>query len=236
LISQSKEVSSDIIWKEFKGVWHDDRNSEGTLLYESGSKYVGKLKNNKRHGRGVYTYPIVEELNKAKENNPQMRIYFNDLKRLSFSGEWEEDIKVRGLIIYRKGDKYEGQLFNDKIHGKGVFKFVSGSVYKGDFQNGVRDGYGIETYYNGSKYEGSWYKDKKHGIGEFISANEEIHKGRYANNKRNGMGFDWYTVGDLYQGTYKDHKRHGLFMINFKVSGDTGFLEYQDGYHEGLYA
>ena len=94
LITQSKEVSSDIIWKEFKGVWHDDRNSEGTLMYESGSKYVGKLKNNKRHGRGDYTYPNVEELNKAKENNPKMRIDFNDSVRLSFSGEWQEDVKV----------------------------------------------------------------------------------------------------------------------------------------------
>jgi hypothetical protein len=50
LISNSKEVRSDLIWKEFTGVWHDESNSEGTLLYEMGSKYVGKFKNNKRHG------------------------------------------------------------------------------------------------------------------------------------------------------------------------------------------
>jgi hypothetical protein len=31
-------------------VWHDERNSEGTLLYEFGSKYFGHLKNNKRYG------------------------------------------------------------------------------------------------------------------------------------------------------------------------------------------
>jgi hypothetical protein len=53
-------------------VWHDDRNSEGTLLYDSGSKYVGHLKNNKRHGKGEYTYPNLEELNEAKANHPEM--------------------------------------------------------------------------------------------------------------------------------------------------------------------
>jgi hypothetical protein len=110
-------------------VWHDDRNSEGTLLYESGSKYVGKLKKNKRHGRGDYTYPNVQELNKAKENNPKIIIDLYDSVRLSFSGEWEEDIKVRGLIIFRDGNKYEGQLFNDKRHGKGVSTFLDGSVH-----------------------------------------------------------------------------------------------------------
>jgi hypothetical protein len=48
LISKSKLVSSDLIWKEFTGIWHDDRNSEGTLLYESGSRYEGQFKGNKR--------------------------------------------------------------------------------------------------------------------------------------------------------------------------------------------
>jgi hypothetical protein len=52
-MKNSRKVESDLIWNEFTGVWHDERNSEGTLLYESGSKYVGKLKSNKRFGQGV---------------------------------------------------------------------------------------------------------------------------------------------------------------------------------------
>ena len=57
MIENKEAVNSDLVWKEFKGVWHDETNSEGTLLYESGSKYVGQLKCNKRHGKGIYTYP-----------------------------------------------------------------------------------------------------------------------------------------------------------------------------------
>jgi hypothetical protein len=49
--------------------------------------------------------------------------------RLSFSGEWEEDAKVRGLIIYRNGIKYEGELFDDLLHGKGILTYLSGEVY-----------------------------------------------------------------------------------------------------------
>jgi hypothetical protein len=86
LISKCKAIKSDLIWKEFKGEWHDERNSEGTLLYEFGSKYEGQLKNNKRHGKGVYTYPSIEELNQAIENYPGLIIDHADSVRLSFSG------------------------------------------------------------------------------------------------------------------------------------------------------
>jgi hypothetical protein len=71
-MESSRRVKSDLIWKEFTGVWHDERNSEGTLLYESGSKYVGKLKSNKRYGKGIYKYPNLEELTHAKSNNLKM--------------------------------------------------------------------------------------------------------------------------------------------------------------------
>jgi hypothetical protein len=129
LVLKSEEVKSDLILKEFKGVWHDERNSEGTLLYESGSIYKGQLKINKRHGKGVYTYPSIEELNQAKANNQGMITHVADTIRLSFSGEWEEDVKIRGLLIYRKGDKYEAPLFDDWPHGKGVSTLADGSVY-----------------------------------------------------------------------------------------------------------
>ena len=110
LISKSIEFKSDLISTQFIGMWHDDSNSEGTLLYESGSKYVGQLQNNKRHGNGAYTYPNPEELNEAKEKYPFLIENKTELERISFTGEWEEDIKVRGVIIYRNGDIYEGQL------------------------------------------------------------------------------------------------------------------------------
>lgn len=60
-IQGSIKFKSDMIQTQFTGTWHDDRNSEGTLVYESGSKYVGQLKSNKRYGKGVYTYPNLEE-------------------------------------------------------------------------------------------------------------------------------------------------------------------------------
>jgi hypothetical protein len=45
----------------------------------------------KRHGLGEYTYPNLDKLNEAKENNPNMIIDKLDLDIKSFSGEWNED-------------------------------------------------------------------------------------------------------------------------------------------------
>jgi hypothetical protein len=61
MMEYSKELKSDLMLNEFEGVWFDEKNSQGTLKYESGSKYVGSIKLYKRHGRGIYTYPNLEE-------------------------------------------------------------------------------------------------------------------------------------------------------------------------------
>ena len=89
-----------------------------------------------------------------------------EFDRKSFSGEWNSDEKVKGTMIYKDGEKYEGELFEDVPHGKGVKKFECGDIYKGDFQDGLRNGSGIYTWPSGSKHDGSWYKNKRHGIGD----------------------------------------------------------------------
>lgn len=132
-MSSSVLIKSDIIWKEFKGAWHNDRIFEGTLLYETGGKYVGQFKNNMRHGKGIYTYPNLIELMQVIAKNRNMNFDKTELEIESFSGEWKDDKKVRGVINFRHGVgvivKYKGQLLDDRPHGKGVVTFENGDVY-----------------------------------------------------------------------------------------------------------
>ena len=55
--------------------------------------------------------------------NLKPMVFKGEFERKSFSGEWNADEKVKGTIIYKDGEKYEGQLFEDVPHGKGVSKF-----------------------------------------------------------------------------------------------------------------
>ena len=58
---------------------------------------------------------------------------------------WHDDSNSEGTLLYASGDKYEGQLFNDKPHGKGVTRYKDESVYKGDYKFGDRNGFGTFT-------------------------------------------------------------------------------------------
>lgn len=47
------------------------------------------------------------------------------------------------------------------MNGQGVYKWVDGKVYEGNWRNGKREGYGILTYADGRKYEGEHVEDKR---------------------------------------------------------------------------
>ena len=44
--------------------------------------------------------------------------------------------------IYGK-DKYIGNIYNGKRHGKGIYYYESGNKYEGEWVNGKKDGRGI---------------------------------------------------------------------------------------------
>ena len=49
------------------------------------------------------------------------------------------------------------------MHGIGTFTFSNGSVYSGDFVNGVSHGEGVFTFPDGAVYEGEFKNGKKMG-------------------------------------------------------------------------
>lgn len=48
--------------------------------------------------------------------------------------------------MWKKGsgtsDKYEGEYKSDKKHGYGIFSWASGNIYKGNYDEDLRTGYG----------------------------------------------------------------------------------------------
>ena len=73
-----------------------------------------------------------------------------------------------GLIHYLDGSIEKGHLREGRLHGVGVSTTPNSSRYEGEFESGVKQGFG--TYYNffeGCTYTGQWLKGKKHGLGKF---------------------------------------------------------------------
>jgi hypothetical protein len=107
-------------------------------VYEE-DKYVGELKNFKRHGEGSYFW----------KNGDVYTGRFTNGQRDGY-----------GILKFPNGAKYTGDFKKSLFHGSGVYIYPDGGKYEGQWQNGKKDGKGISTYANGNKIVGE-FKDGK---------------------------------------------------------------------------
>jgi len=122
----------------YDGEWLDDIIcGQGTMIYGSYSpdednlkpKYVGEWKNNMRDGFGIMRFEDES-------------VYEGDWIANKRHGKG----KLKMIFMTPEGEKqhmtYEGQFQNDNISGYGVMIWSNGDVYKGEWENGKRQGRG----------------------------------------------------------------------------------------------
>ena len=91
------------------------------------------------------------------------------------------------------GDSYEGMLADDKFAGRGVFRFASGNVFAGDFEDNKRV-VGTYTLANGDVYEGAWKNDKFSGRGTYTLKSGAAYAGLWRKGKIHVKGGEGATV------------------------------------------
>ena len=62
------------------------------------------------------------------------------------------------------------------MEGQGIYKFVEGGYYSGEWKDGKRDGQGICKYPDGVEYEGEYKNDEETDRGIYRFADEEALK------------------------------------------------------------
>lgn len=123
---------------------------------------------------------------------------------------------TEGTSEYHGGATYTGP-FNEygERHGQGELVWKNGDVFKGMFENGVRQGQGTLTYAgkNGEddsgEYVGGWANDKMHGNGTRRYPNGGLYIGEYEYGRKEGEGRFYYANGDLYWGSWHRNKMNG---------------------------
>jgi len=74
------------------------------------------------------------------------------------------DAVGRGIYLYNKTKRYEGEWKDGNPHGEG--RMIAGmESYQGQWKNGLKDGQGRMRYANGDVYEGEWMRGVKWGMG-----------------------------------------------------------------------
>jgi hypothetical protein len=81
----------------------------------------------------------------------------SDITREEYKGSWKED-KMHGFGIYKyiSGAVYTGEWVSNKQEGKGTYEFPDGTVYTGEWKNHKMDGEGVFTDKSGRRWPGEY--------------------------------------------------------------------------------
>lgn len=129
-----------------------------------GPEYEGALLDGKKHGKGVLTCANGD----------------------TFSGNWNNDIFVNGVIEFSNGCTFRGICLEGKMKfGKLEYPNKdrirgAGDYYVGNFEGLKEHGHGTMSYSDGYRYEGEWRHGKKHGQGTAYSPNGDRFDGEWS--------------------------------------------------------
>ena len=139
------------------------------------------------------------------QNKPIAKLDFSDG---SYEGEINRDGEKHGTGIYRwmDGSTYDGEYADDLRHGFGRFLWINGESYKGNYLKDERTGKGIYDWPDGSQYEGDFLAGTRHGWGRFLSSEGVIYEGEWFDDLQHGTGTLNYLDGRTLQGVWRQGK------------------------------
>jgi len=172
----------------------DCKNGYGEYVWDSGHKYTGTWKNNRKHGYGVSNLASGDK----------------------YAGKYINNKRVgRGTYTWIDGTKYIGEWINNERTGQGTQIWPNGKKYVGKWLNGDRYGKGTQINADGDKYVGDWKYDKKSGKGTYSwKKTGSIFVGEFFNNSR-VMGTQTYSSGNEYVGGFMDNDYHGKGILSY---------------------
>eukprot|EP00906_Rhabdomonas_costata_P026231 RCo037376 len=151
-----------------------------------------------------------------------------------------------GKAIYPNGDTYEGQYWEGKKNGKGMYVYKSSPMSEVDklisqlrftMLHGETDADFVtraaKTVAVGTEivkaaleygffpcYRGDYVNNLRHGKGVAKNKDGTVYKGDWKDNKRSGEGMFYYLNGDVFSGKWENGLKHGLGCYTF--AGNKG--------------
>ena len=191
---------------KYKGGWYNNKyDGEGTLYYEDGSTVSGTFRSGRAHGkctltgkdgRVIYSGGFADDA-----YNGTGRLFFSDgcyaegrfadgepvgifseynsEKELVYSGDWTNKLKSGAAIEYSDPPSL-GRCGHGKLFEKDSL------VYIGTFNEGKREGFGVEYLNGAQRYKGMWKNDSYSGYGILYVNNEAKFVGSFSDGMMNG--------------------------------------------------
>jgi TPR repeat protein len=210
----------------YEGDWvNDKRTGIGKNTFPSGSIYIGEYLDGKSNGYGVYFWKtgnwdgdvyygcwvIDERTGWGRYVHKNGKVEEGYYEKGKFLGKNDPRFTLTGVISTQnfENGKYEGNLSNNKKHGRGKYTWKSGNYYIGNWVNDKKNGIGKFVWSDNSFYVGDWIDDFMTGKGMYVFNDGGVYVGDVNNDKRTGRGRYFWTDGDIYEGDYIESKRTG---------------------------
>ena len=170
------------------------------LLKTDSGYYYGEWENDLRYGRGLhinYDYSIYlgyfqngqpEGFGKYKGKDRNTIAIWNKNKRFFAKEKFSDGISYIGYYNENLFDKY------------GILTYKDGSIYKGEFKNGLKCGFGISIYFDN-------INDNK--IVDDNEYQKEYYIGYYKKGFKDDFGFIRFINGDMLAISFKKEKYNG---------------------------
>ncbi|EAS04950.1 IQ calmodulin-binding motif protein (macronuclear) [Tetrahymena thermophila SB210] len=159
----------------------------------------------------------------------QVQKILNDKFNWPARPEFKEFIRLPPFKFIQSGAIYKGQWNNGLRHGRGIQFWPDGSVYQGDWVEDMADGKGRLIHPDGDYYQGDWQKDRAQGIGIFVHVDGNKYEGEWYQDKQHGQGVE-EQQDFIYRGSFQNGLKHGKGKIIWKNDGTS----YEGDFYEGL--
>eukprot|EP00762_Andalucia_godoyi_P007107 ANDGO_01892.mRNA.1 hypothetical protein len=126
-----------------------------------------------------------------------------------------EDLPIRKLTDGISTDRYDGEWFEDQMHGVGIyFSARTGDVFEGEFRSNLRQGKGT------LRYGVSRPLNEGEDVSSTVSSGG-LYVGQFSANRRHGQGRMEWADGSVYEGEWRDDIRHGRGTMSFILHSDS---------------
>lgn len=176
------------------------KHGRGRFISADGSEYRGEFMHGEPHGTGTYIHA----------DGRKKRVVF-DMGRLIDSKLLPHEVTGGGCVFgeFENFGMYKGWYRGNRIkgfipHGRGVMRYVNGSVYTGQWKNGTMHGNGTIEWSEGSLYVGQWAHGKRSGYGTYTWANGDRYVGQWKENEMCGNGTFFHRDGSVEKGNWKE--------------------------------
>lgn len=110
---------------------------------------------------------------------------------------------------FKNGTRFYGSFDqNNKLTGKGILLFKDGNRYDGEFKNDKRDGCGRYSFLTKTSshqyYVGEYVEDKRNGLGRLRWKNGDEYRGNFKKERCDGYGVFQFTNGSFKSGVWQE--------------------------------